>query len=81
MARRFKDMETPEQQYAREATLRPHRPVGEPSHQEWRSMDAYEQAAHLARQDGREDEARKHEAVRAERLAPDKPEPWWRRSR
>lgn len=70
MARKFKDMETAEQQYAREASLRPHRPSSEPSNSEWRSMDVYEQAAYLSRQAGNEDSARKHEEARAERITP-----------
>jgi hypothetical protein len=73
MARRFKDMETPEQQFARQSAQRPHRPAVEAeqlSNREWRSMDGYEQAAYLARQSGNESEARKHETARAELLAP-----------
>lgn len=70
MARRFRDMQTEEQRYAREAAARPHRPASEPSQSEWRSMDAYEQAAYLARSDGREGEAQRHEQARAERLSP-----------
>ncbi|MFJ2828573.1 hypothetical protein ACIPC1_13515 [Streptomyces sp. NPDC087263] len=66
-------METPEQQYAREAAVRPHRPAVEPeqlSNQEWRQMDGYEQAAYLSRCDGDETAARKHEEARAELITP-----------
>jgi len=77
MGRRFKDIETPEQQYARQAAQRPQRPTGDVSNSQWRSMDAYEQAAYLARSDGREDEAQKHERARAERLDPPKKKRGW----
>jgi len=77
MARKFKNMETPEQQYARQTATRPQRPTGNVSNAQWRSMDAYEQAAYLARSDGREDEARKHEQARSERLAPPKKKRGW----
>lgn len=79
MGRKFKDMQTPEQRYAREIAQRPHRPAGEPSHREWRSMDAYEQAAYLARSDGRESDARQHEEARAQRLNPPAKPKWWKR--
>lgn len=79
MSRRFKDMQTEEQRYAQEAAARPHRPAaGRPvSNREWRSMDAYEQAAHLAREAGKEAEARRHEEARAERLNPPKKRRWF----
>jgi hypothetical protein len=79
MSKKFKDMETPEQQYARQAAQRPQRPTGDVSNSQWRSMDSYEQAAYLARSDGREDDARKHEQARAERLDPPKAKKWWGR--
>jgi hypothetical protein len=77
MGRQFRDMQTEEQRYARQVAQRPQRPTGEVTNSQWRSMDAYEQAAYLARSDGREDEARKHEQARAERLAPPKPKRRW----
>jgi hypothetical protein len=77
MGRKFKDMETPEQQYARQAAQQPQRPTGDVSNSQWRSMDSYEQAAYLARSDGREDEARQHEQARAQRLNPPKPKRRW----
>ncbi|MEU9224839.1 hypothetical protein AB0D40_10780 [Streptomyces massasporeus] len=67
MGRRFKDMQTPEQQYAalqaqRSAAASPSS-VRPASHSEWRQMTAHQQAAHLARLDGREDEAREWERM------------------
>ncbi|MEU6405553.1 hypothetical protein [Streptomyces sp. NPDC046985] len=66
MGRRFKDMQTPEEQWAASrqasqsagASASRVRPAGS---SEWRRMTAYQQAAHLARLDGREDEARRWE--------------------
>lgn len=72
MGRKFKDMATAEQQYARQVAQRPQRPSGTVSNTQWRSMDGYEQAAYLARSDGREDEAQRHEQARSERLDPPK---------
>lgn len=79
--KKFRDMETPEQQYAREAAARPHRPAGEPTRAEWARMDVEERGAWLARELGNEENARDLERVRAERLNPQpetKPR-WWRR--
>lgn len=64
MGRKFQRMQTEEQRYA--ATTRtpaPTRPATPASNEVWSSMTAYEQAAHLARLDGKEDEARKWERL------------------
>ncbi|MFI6491241.1 hypothetical protein [Streptomyces sp. NPDC050564] len=73
MGRKFRDMETAEQKFARESAQRPHRPAsreGGVPRGEWRSMDVHEQAAYLARQLGDEESARQHERERAERIDP-----------
>ncbi|MEW2421299.1 hypothetical protein AB0911_12225 [Streptomyces nigra] len=79
--KKFRDMETPEQQYAREVAARPHRPVGEPTRAEWARMDVEERGAYLARELGNEENARDLERVRAERLnpQPEKKRWGWRR--
>ncbi|MEU0603597.1 hypothetical protein ABZ484_36045 [Streptomyces sp. NPDC006393] len=73
MGRRFKDMQTPEQKWAAQQTRRPApaRPVRPATHAEWRQMTPHQQAAHLARLDGREDEARKWERMGAQAAAAD----------
>ncbi|NEC84959.1 hypothetical protein [Streptomyces sp. SID12501] len=76
MGRRFKDMQTPEQQYAAQQAARradtpaPSRPVAAATHREWVAMSAHQQAAHLARLDGREDEARRWEQQEAKLTTP-----------
>ncbi|MER6420698.1 hypothetical protein [Streptomyces sp. NPDC001137] len=72
MARRFKDMQTPEQQYAaqRGSNPTPAAPTRPATHAEWRAMNTHQQAAHLARLDGREDDAREWERYEAEATAP-----------
>ncbi|MET9387983.1 hypothetical protein ABZY09_45115 [Streptomyces sp. NPDC002928] len=75
MGRRFKDMQTPEQQWAARQGQRPapspQSPTRPASHSEWRQMTAHQQAAHLARLDGREDEARKWEQMGEQAAAAD----------
>jgi len=75
MGRRFKDMQTPEQQYAARQAQRPAsqsgasvRPAG---NSEWRQMTPHQQAAHLARLDGRESEAREWERLGTQAAAAD----------
>lgn len=65
MGRKFKNMQTEEQRYAARATSQPHpaRPTTPASHEVWTSMSAYEQAAHLCRLDGKEEEAREWERM------------------
>ncbi|MFM9446915.1 hypothetical protein [Streptomyces acidiscabies] len=74
MGRRFKDMRTPEQQWAARQIERPATATGATvrpaSNAEWRAMTVRQQAAHLARLDGREDDARKWERSEAEANAP-----------
>ncbi|WP_329532841.1 hypothetical protein OG568_22335 [Streptomyces sp. NBC_01450] len=68
-------MQTPEQQYAAHQAQRPasssRSAVSPASHSEWRQMTAHQQAAHLARLDGREDEAREWERMGAQAAAAD----------
>ncbi|MGW3493368.1 hypothetical protein [Streptomyces sp. NPDC001020] len=75
MGRRFKDMQTPEQQWAALQTPRsaasPRSSVRPASHSEWRQMTAHQQAAHLARLEGHEDEAREWERMGAQAAAAD----------
>jgi len=82
MGRRFKDMQTPEQQYAARQAQRPapspRSSVRPASHSEWRQMTAPQQAAHLARLDGREDEAREWERMDAQATAKPKRRGWFR---
>ncbi|MFD5322913.1 hypothetical protein [Streptomyces sp. NPDC127092] len=65
-------MQTPEEQYFAQCvasgTARSG-PVTPASHEVWRQMNAYEQAAHLARLDGGEAEAQEWERMAAERSA------------
>lgn len=76
--KKFRDMETPEQQYAREVASRPHRPTGEPTDREWRQMDVEERGAWLARELGNEANARDLERVRTERINPQPEKKRWR---
>ncbi|MFJ5302155.1 hypothetical protein [Streptomyces sp. NPDC088350] len=75
MARRFKDMPTPEQQWAAQQTDRsaapvPARPYRPATDTQWRAMTPHQKAAELARSDGREDDAREWERLEAEGSAP-----------
>ncbi|MEV6947933.1 hypothetical protein AB0N07_39565 [Streptomyces sp. NPDC051172] len=76
MGRRFKDLQTPEQQYAaRQAqsstgSAAPSTPVRPAANAQWRAMTPHQQAAHLARLDGRESDAREWERYEAEASTP-----------
>ncbi|MBT2440056.1 hypothetical protein J7E93_07960 [Streptomyces sp. ISL-36] len=66
MGRKFRDMQTPEEQYRSQSSTRESARTGSTvpaSHEVWEQMNAYEQAAHLARLDGKEAEARKWESL------------------
>ncbi|NEC86621.1 hypothetical protein [Streptomyces sp. SID12501] len=83
MGRRFKDMQTPEQQYAAQQAARsvdapaPSGSVVAATHREWVAMSPRQQAAHLARLDGREDEARRWEQQEAPATAPAQKKRGW----
>jgi hypothetical protein len=83
VSRRVRDMETPEQQYARQqAGARADRArqaaqsPETPSHQTWRDMTPAQQGAWLARQDGNEDNAQKLEQWDEPRT-PQPKKRWW----
>ena len=83
MSRRFKDMQTQEQRYAARQAQRPApsptQPVRPATQSQWRQMTVHQQAAHLARLDGREADARKWEQREAEANAPQPKKRWWQR--
>ncbi|MFD8815764.1 hypothetical protein ACFV23_30820 [Streptomyces sp. NPDC059627] len=84
MARRFKDMQTPEQQLAARQNQRPEQgppsaPVGPLTNAEWRQLPTRLKAAHLARLDGDEDRAREWERREQEATTPEPKKRWWSR--
>ncbi len=85
MGRRFKDMQSPEQQYAARQVDRstpapvpaqPHRPATEA---QWQAMTPHQKAAELARTSGREEDAREWEQWEAEQSTPQKKRRGWLR--